>query len=93
MGQARLNATVHGAVQGVGFRWFARQQAQLLGCTGYVRNDPSGTEVEVVAEGPRDLLETLLGRLRQGPSGAYVTHVEAQWQETTGEFGQFHISQ
>jgi acylphosphatase len=44
-----------------------------------------------VAEGPRDILETLLSRLRQGPAGAQVSHVEAEWQETTGEYGQFHI--
>ena len=90
-GPARLSLSLYGAVQGVGFRWFARQQAQLLGCTGYTRNDPSGTSVEIVAEGARDILEELLSRLRQGPAGAQVTHVEAEWQETTGEFGQFQI--
>jgi acylphosphatase len=85
--------SLHGTVQGVGFRWFARQQAKLLGCTGYVRNDSSGTKVEVVAEGSRDVLEELLSRLKHGPAGAHVTHVEAEWQETTGEFGQFQIRQ
>lgn len=70
---------------------WARQQAQLLGCAGYVRNHPSGDQVEVVAEGPRAQLEELLGRLRRGPSGAHVSHVEAEWQESTGEFGQFQI--
>jgi acylphosphatase len=90
-GRARLSMSLHGTVQGVGFRWFARQQAQLLGCTGYARNDPSGTRLEVVAEGPREVLQELISRLRQGPSGARVTHVEAQWQETTGEFEQFQI--
>lgn len=89
--RARLSLNLYGTVQGVGFRWFARQQAQLLGCTGYVRNDPLGTRVDVVAEGSHDVLEALLSRLRQGPAGAHVTHVEAEWQETTGEFGQFQI--
>jgi acylphosphatase len=90
-GQARLQLSLHGQVQGVGFRWFARQQAQLLGCTGYARNDPSGTRVEVVAEGARSALEQLLNRLRQGPPGARVSHVEAEWQENTGEFEHFQI--
>lgn len=90
-GRARLSLGLYGAVQGVGFRFFARRHAQLLGCTGYVRNDPSGTKVEVVAEASRDTLEELLSRLRQGPAGARVTHVEAEWQETTDEFGQFEI--
>ena len=90
-GRARLSVCLHGTVQGVGFRWFARKQAQLLGCTGYVRKDASGWSVEVVAEGPRDTLEQLLGRLRSGPAGARVEHVEVEWQETTDEFGQFQI--
>ncbi|HLQ31641.1 MAG TPA: acylphosphatase [Chloroflexota bacterium] len=75
----------------MGFRWWARQQAQLLGCTGYARNDPSGMRVEIVAEGSRRTLDQLLSRLRQGPPGAHVSHVEAEWQDSTGEFEQFQI--
>ena len=90
-GQARLELSLFGQVQGVGFRWFARRQAQVLGCTGYARNDPSGRRVEVVAEGSRALLEELLTRLRQGPAGSQVSHFEAEWQESTGEFEQFQI--
>lgn len=90
-GLARLQLSLYGTVQGVGFRWFARRTAQLLGCTGYVRNDPMGTRVEVVAEGPRATLEQLLERLRQGPSGAVVTRVEAEWLDSTGEFDHFRI--
>ena len=90
-GRARLSLGLYGAVQGVGFRWYAQRQAQLLGCTGWVRNGPSGKKVEVVAEAPRDTLEELLSRLRQGPPGAHVSHVEVEGHETTGEFGQFQI--
>jgi acylphosphatase len=90
-GRARLRVSLYGGVQGVGFRWWARQQAQLLGCTGYTRNDPSGMRVEIVAEGSRRTLDQLLSRLRQGPPGAHVSHVEAEWQDSTGEFEQFQI--
>jgi len=82
---------LRGFVQGVGFRWFTRQQAQLLGCTGYVRNDPRGDRVEVVAEGSKDVLEDLMRRLRQGPPGTQVTHGETELQESTGEFGHFQV--
>lgn len=83
--------TIHGYVQGVGFRWFVRDQAELLGCLGYVRNLPSGDRVEVVAEGARPTLEELLLRLRRGPAGAHVAHTEVEWQESTGEFDRFQI--
>ena len=86
----RCHVRLQGRVQGVGFRWFARQQAQLLGCTGFVRNDLSG-EVEVLAEGSRPVLDDFLTRLRQGPSGARVSNVEVEWQESTGEFDRFQI--
>ena len=42
---ARLHAIVHGAVQGVGFRFFARRQALALCLRGYTRNLPNGTVV------------------------------------------------
>jgi acylphosphatase len=90
-GRARLQLSVFGHVQGVGFRWFAQRQAEALSLTGYARNDPSGSKVEVVAEGPRGRLEELLDRLRQGPSKARVSHVEAEWRDSTGEFEQFQI--
>jgi acylphosphatase len=90
-GRARLQVSLYGQVQGVGFRWFARQQAQLLGCTGYARNDPSGSRVDVVAEGSRGTLEQLLTRLKQGPPGAQLSHIEAEWRDSTGEFEQFQI--
>ncbi|HEX6513504.1 MAG TPA: acylphosphatase [Chloroflexota bacterium] len=86
-----MQLSLQGHVQGVGFRLFALQQARLLGCTGWVHNDPSGRRVEVVAEGRRDVLEQLLDRLRRGPAGAQVTYVEAEWQDSTGEFGHFQI--
>jgi acylphosphatase len=89
--RARLTVTLRGYVQGVGFRWFVREQAQLLGCCGYVRNLPSGDRVEVVAEGARSALEELLKRVQRGPAGARISHTEVEWQESTGEFEQFQI--
>ena len=87
----RLHAVARGGVQGVGFRYFVVRAAQALGLTGYAYNLPDGRAVEVVAEGERDGLEKLLGRLREGPAGATVQDVDASWQEATGEFADFRI--
>jgi acylphosphatase len=86
----RLEAMVHGHVQGVGFRAFALRRAASLRVSGYVRNSWDGA-VEVVAEGPRTVLEQLLLNLRTGPIGAWVERVETQWGEPTGEFGSFEV--
>lgn len=88
--QARLQAVVHGRVQGVSFRYYTRRRATELELGGYVRNQWNGT-VEVVAEGPRPDLDALLAFLRVGPPSAVVTEVETRWPAATGEFDRFEV--
>lgn len=86
----RLQATVHGNVQGVFFRSSTRDQAQSLGVTGWVRNERDGS-VRVVAEGEEAALNELLAFLNEGPSQARVNHVETEWSAPTGEFDGFEV--
>jgi acylphosphatase len=86
----RLEALVHGRVQGVGFRFFVVRVADRLGLTGWVANEASG-RVRCVAEGPRDALEALLDDLREGPAGAWVERVDASWSAATGAFPSFDV--
>jgi len=86
----RLHAIIQGHVQGVGFRYFVQGKATSLGLTGWVRNRWDGS-VEVLTEGKRPELESLLKTLYRGPQGATVTSVDPQWQETTGEFFDFRV--
>lgn len=86
----RLTAVVHGDVQGVGYRVFVLREAARLGLRGYVRNLPNGT-VEVVAEGPRSLLEQFLAALRRGPRAAEITWVDVTWSPAIGAFTNFRV--
>ena len=86
--QVSLHAFAHGRVQGVGFRYFAIDEAQRLGLVGWVRNLDSG-DVEVWAEGPREGLETFLDTLEKGPRLAIVHSVKASWGEATGRHKRF----
>ena len=86
----RLEAVVHGRVQGVGYRIFVVRQATRLGLSGWVANEPSG-RVRCVAEGPRNVLETLLASLRDGPPGAWVDGVDAIWSPAIGGFADFDV--
>jgi acylphosphatase len=90
MGKRRLDATVHGRVQGVGFRMFLIDQASRLGLTGWVANEARG-RVRCVAEGSPDDLARLLLALRAGPPGASVDDVDEVWLPATGEFHRFEV--
>lgn len=86
----RLDVRVSGHVHGVGYRYFALREAAALGLVGWVANDPDGT-VHCVAEGPRDRLEALLARLREGPPAALVDGVSEAWMPATGTLGPFGV--
>lgn len=65
------HALVTGRVQGVGFRWFARERARSLGVQGWVRNRADGS-VEILARGELSRLEQFKSLMREGPRGAAV---------------------
>ena len=86
----RLEATVRGVVQGVGFRYFVLQLIRGTTVTGWVANGGAG-EVQCVMEGDRADLERLLLELKRGPAGALVDRVQAVWMPGTGSFRDFSI--
>lgn len=88
--QKRLEAIVHGYVQGVGFRYWVRQQARWLNLSGYVRNLPDRS-VEVVAEGTKQDLASLLSLLYEGPPSAAVKKVDTRWRSSSGTFRGFEV--
>lgn len=86
-----MTARITGRVQGVGFRWWVRRQAEGLRLTGWVMNDNSERSVELVAEGPSGSLDELEQRLWRGPDGARVEGVDARRSPASGEFERFGI--
>jgi len=86
----RLDATVIGRVQGVGFRYFVLREAMGLGLEGWVANTPAGA-VRCVAEGPHGALDTLLERLREGPPSSNVDRVVEAFMPATGGLGAFSV--
>jgi acylphosphatase len=89
-GVERLDATVRGRVQGVGYRVFVLREAGYLGLAGSVANMPDGS-VHVIAEGPRADLEALLDRLAEGPPAGFVDRVVTRWEPARGITGGFRI--
>ncbi len=87
----RAHAYVSGRVQGVFFRDFTRRSASALGLKGWVRNLYDG-RVEVVAEGEKDTVKSLISILREGPPMSRVENVDVSWEEYTGEFNDFRVT-
>jgi acylphosphatase len=82
--------TVRGAVQGVGYRWFVNQHAELLGLKGFVRNNFDGS-VFTEVEGDKSLIEALIKELKVGPRSAHVSNLTVEWSEPKYLFLNFMI--
>jgi acylphosphatase len=89
--KASLHAVIHGHVQGVFFRAFVAEKASELNLTGYVRNLPSGSDVEVQAEGERENLKILTQYLKIGPAAARVEKITINWSKYGEKYSQFSI--
>lgn len=62
---------VTGRVQGVGFRYALRDEAQRLGLAGWVRNCSDGS-VEALLQGDAQAVDAALRWARRGPRAARV---------------------
>jgi acylphosphatase len=65
---------VTGIVQGVGYRYFAKNAAMRCGLAGYVKNLRDG-RVEVYAVGSAASLDALRNELQRGPRSGRVSGV------------------
>lgn len=80
---------IGGRVQGVGFRFSAREKAKNLGVTGYVQNRPDGS-VTIVASGEESALNEFLSWCRKGPSMAQVVNVDIE-EIPFAEYNEFFV--
>ncbi len=68
---------IKGRVQGVGFRYYAAEEAKSRGINGYVKNLPDG-RVYIEAEGKIEELKSFLEWCRKGPRFALVLSVNEE---------------
>jgi acylphosphatase len=78
-----------GAVQGVGFRYTARGIANQLGVAGGVENLNDGS-VQLVAEGPEDVLKRLLLQIRVSRLGPHISNEQIEWGAAQGLAGFYY---
>ncbi|RZU65995.1 acylphosphatase [Microterricola gilva] len=95
-----VRVVVHGIVQGVGFRYSARAEAERLGITGWIRNRSDGA-VEAEIGGDAEDVQRMLDWLGRGPRGAAVASLDVSdpielgelpgGDDAGGEGGEFRI--
>jgi acylphosphatase len=78
-----------GRVQGVGFRYTAREIADDLGITGWAKNLSDG-RVEIVAEAQEEIVKSFIEQL-SSHFKTYVQNAEVSWLQALGEFNDFSI--
>ncbi len=83
------NIRISGRVQGVGFRYNAREAASHYEIMGFIRNQPNG-DVYVEAEGTRTSVDEFIAWCRQSAPRARVDAVDVTEGEVRG-FGEFMV--
>ena len=76
-GERAITVHVTGAVQGVWYRAYTREQAVRLGVRGWVANRDDGS-VDAALFGRGDALAELVGLMRRGPPHATVEGVDVR---------------
>ena len=86
----RAHLYVSGGVQGVFFRNSARERAERLGLTGWVKNLPDG-RVEALFEGPSERVREMVRWCEQGPPHAAVEDVKTEFEASKGDLTSFEV--
>ena len=86
----RVYVTVHGKVQGVGFRAAVKRMVKKLGGTGCVWNNHDSS-VKIIVEGSQEVISEFLAWVRIGPLGASVSKIESKKGPYKGDFSSFSI--
>ena len=90
-GFVRLHISLHGAVQGVGFRPFVYRLAVGMNLKGWVLNSSQGVFIEI--EGGRESVDDFTSRLqREKPARAYIQGMETSFLDPVG-FKEFEIKE
>lgn len=90
MVDSAIHLIARGRVQGVGFRFFVREQAARYGVNGWVKNCVDGS-VEILAEGDRETLLEFMEIVREGPRFGRVFDLDLEWVAPSHDYTSFSI--
>ncbi len=79
-----------GGVQNVGFRMYAKAEAEKLGLSGYAKNITQNN-IEIVAQGPLEKLYEFLASVHKGPAQSHIDTSIDYFHKPDKEFRTFDI--
>ena len=86
-----VEVRITGRVQGVNFRAWVQGEAERQGVSGWIQNEPDGS-VKALFAGPREHVEAMVGRCREGPPAARVADVETRPVDPAAEPSGFRVT-
>jgi len=86
----RVKIVIKGDVQGVSYRYFAKDIAKKMGLTGWTENQIDGS-VLLVIEGDEDRVDEFIAWCKEGSPLATVENMEVTEEKYTGEFKDFQV--
>lgn len=81
---------VHGDVQGVSYRYFAKKEAKQLGLTGWAKNEHDGT-VSVFIQGDPERTQQFVDWAKTGSPMATVENVTVEPAEAEELYKDFEV--
>ncbi len=86
----RIRILVEGRLQGVNFRYYTQQQAQMLGLSGFVRNLSDG-RIEIDAQGDDENVEKMLVWCQEGPQSGNLKSILFRYDEPGEHIADFVV--
>ena len=90
MSDKRYYARAIGRVQGVGFRYFVKSSADVLGLTGWVKNMTDGS-VTMEVQGDSELIASLWQNIQAGNGFIKVSELSIEEIAGLAEYSSFDI--
>ncbi len=85
-----IQCLASGKVQDVSYRVYVQDSATELGLVGYVKNLPDG-QVEIVAQGTKDILKDFIEYLNEGSLQAKVESLAVDWVTPKVTYDEFSV--
>jgi acylphosphatase len=85
-----LKIRIYGFVQGIGFRYEAKREADGLGLAGFARNQKDGS-VYIEAEGEEEGAKKFLHWCKTGPAAADIKDIKTEFSNEIRNYKSFTI--